>query len=144
MIEELIKSKFSAIFLIIISGIVLSPHLFNHSSAGLPLIVLGATIYFSGRHTMGRVWSVRIEPKNELVCAGLFRHIRHPLYSGLLLACIGLIISTFSLYFAILFTFVIAPYLYIRARLEEKVLKSTHPDYAEYMKRTKMFIPKVL
>jgi protein-S-isoprenylcysteine O-methyltransferase Ste14 len=144
MITEVMMSKYSAITLIIISAIVLSPFLFNHNSIGLPLIILGATFYFVGKYTMGRVWSIEVEPKRELVNKGLFSHIRHPLYSGLIIASIGLIISTLSIYFTLLFSIIILPFLYKRARIEEEVLKETLPGYKEYMRKTKMFLPKIL
>ncbi len=144
MLIELIKSRYSAIILIIISGVVLSPCLFNYNPLGIPLLLFGAVIYFRSRQMMGRTWSIEIEPKDKLITKGLFRHIRHPLYTGVLIACTGLMISTLSPYFILLCAGIIFPYIYARARIEEELLKMTLPDYDSYMKMTSMFVPKVI
>ena len=141
---KLITSRYSAIALVIISVVTLSPYLFNHSPLGIPLIVLGATVYITSHYTMGSAWSIEVEPKEGLVNKGLFRYVRHPLYAGILIACLGLIMSTMSMQFTILFAFIIIPYLYARSLIEERLLVKTLPGYAEYMKNTKMFIPKIL
>ena len=93
---------------------------------------------------MGSAWSAEIKQVKELISNGLFRHVRHPLYAGLLIVCLGLVLSTMSMQFTLLSALVITPYLYARARIEEELLLRTLQGYAEYMKSTKMFIPKIL
>lgn len=93
---------------------------------------------------MGPSWSAEVKPVKELINNGLFRHVRHPLYAGLLIVCLGLVLSTMSMQFTLLFIFIIMPYLYARARIEEELLARTLQGYSEYMKDTKMFIPKIL
>jgi len=84
-----------------------------------------------------------LERTSRLVTTGLYRFIRHPLYSSLLFLGWGLFFKSPSWLdggFALLCTF----FLIATARFEEQENKNFFGDaYSEYMKRSKMFIPFV-
>ena len=79
---------------------------------------------------------------NELVQTGVYRVVRHPLYSSQLFAGFGWVIFTLSLSH---FLLLVAAFLFFsyKADKEEQWLKERHPEYAEYAKRVKKFIPFV-
>jgi len=85
--------------------------------------------------------SFRPTEKDTLVSSGLFKHIRHPIYSGLLLDFIGLMLMRprppLLLACVLGFGFVL-----IQARLEEMDLVERMPAYGEYMKRVPRFFPR--
>jgi protein-S-isoprenylcysteine O-methyltransferase Ste14 len=85
-----------------------------------------------------------IENTTMLVRRGIFKYIRHPLYSSLLLFGWGVFFKNPSLLSASLVV-VASAFLIAAARVEEKenVLKFGD-QYAAYMKKTKMFIPFVI
>ena len=58
---------------------------------GLVLSVAGMAILAAGRQTLGDNWSQTVTTKEgqELVTSGPYRYVRHPMYSGGLLACFG-------------------------------------------------------
>lgn len=75
---------------------------------------------------------------------GLFRYIRHPMYSSLLFLGWGAFLKQLTplTFFLVL---VMSGFLIAAARVEERENISFFGSaYAEYMKRTKMFVPWVL
>lgn len=84
------------------------------------------------------------EPSNEakLVTSGLFKTLRHPIYSGLLLIGYGIGIGSGPvphLFFAIALHVVLSK----KALLEEKFLSEKFPEYSVYLTKTGRFFPKV-
>jgi protein-S-isoprenylcysteine O-methyltransferase Ste14 len=80
----------------------------------------------------------------KLVTTGVYRYIRHPQYTGLLLLSFGMIAEWATLPTLIMFPIMIV--LYVRlARREEKDLQDEFgSEYEEYRKTTKMFIPFIV
>jgi protein-S-isoprenylcysteine O-methyltransferase Ste14 len=81
------------------------------------------------------------EKTTELVDTGVFRYIRHPLYSSLLFLTWGIFFKHPSgLLFLISLLSTLC--LYLTAKAEEKeCLRYFGPAYTEYMKHSRMFIP---
>lgn len=92
---------------------------------------------------MGKQWTVRIEAKKKLVTAGMFKHVRHPLYLGCLIAGAGFALLTMNWQLLLVQAFLDLPFLYFRARIEEEILSKELRGYKEYMKKTGMFLPKL-
>jgi protein-S-isoprenylcysteine O-methyltransferase Ste14 len=143
-----LSSPFPALGLIIINAVV---YLLDWQSKNIASLIVGAGIAFFGLFTyaynwliMGNVWTITVEKKNELVKGGFFKYIRHPLYLGCLLMCLGGIIVSYNIYLALLFIFVDVPFVYLRSKHEEKVLSKSLNGYKDYMKKTWMFIPKII
>ena len=83
----------------------------------------------------------RVEP--ELVTSGPYRFVRHPIYSGLLLALIGTALATNFLGLAI--AVILGAYFYYAATVEERNLVVTFPTaYPAYREHTKKLIPYLL
>jgi protein-S-isoprenylcysteine O-methyltransferase Ste14 len=83
------------------------------------------------------------EKTTELIDTGIFRYIRHPLYSSLLFLTWGIYLKQATLYMLI-FAALSTVFLFITAIMEEKEDISFFGDqYKDYMKRTKRFIPYV-
>jgi len=113
--------------------------------AGLILFACGLALAISARIYLGRNWGMpmtqRAEP--ELVTSGPYRFVRHPIYSGLLLALLGTALAT-NLYFLIVLVLVGAYFVY-SATVEERTMITSFPAaYPSYREHTKMLIPFVL
>jgi protein-S-isoprenylcysteine O-methyltransferase Ste14 len=79
----------------------------------------------------------------ELVTSGPYRFIRHPIYSGLLLALLGTALATNLL--GLIVVGVLGGYFYYSATVEEQNLTATFPTtYPAYRAATKKLIPFVL
>lgn len=104
---------------------------------------LGLTIAVIGRMQLGGNWAdledFQILSGQSLVESGIYRYIRHPIYTGDLLLLIGLELALNSW----LVLGVSIPFLIVirQAFAEEVILSRTFPEYVAYCSRTKKFIP---
>lgn len=76
----------------------------------------------------------------ELCTGGLYRHVRHPLYSGLLLAAAARTAVGGNRY-GIGVLGLLGALLRYKAGSEEVYLRECFPGYAEYAARTPRFVP---
>jgi protein-S-isoprenylcysteine O-methyltransferase Ste14 len=114
-------------------------------AVGLILFASGLGLAVWARIYLGRNWGMpmteRAEP--ELVTSGPYRFVRHPIYSGILLAVLGTALVT-NLYWLIALVILGAYFIY-SATVEERLMTTSFPaDYASYKTHTKMLIPFVL
>ncbi len=146
--EKLLSSPIPALGLVIINAIF---YLVDWQSKNTISLIIGAFIASFGLFTyvynwlvMGKVWTIAVEKKNKLVKKGFFKYIRHPLYLGCLIMCLGGIIVSYNIYLAIVFILVDVPFVYFRSRYEEKILSKSLKGYKEYMLKTWMLIPGII
>lgn len=78
-----------------------------------------------------------------LVEQGPYRHIRHPMYSAVLLCGAGCAWAA-ATPLALVALGVLALVLVAKAELEERWLLQAHPGYADYRRRTRRFVPGLL
>lgn len=76
-----------------------------------------------------------------IVKIGLYKKIRHPMYSGIILFFIGLIIAVPSFY-VLVYSLISILLMIYQAYEEEKFLEKKFPDYLKYKKETGMIFPK--
>jgi len=110
---------------------------------GYAILVAGLSLGIWARSVLGRNWSGRVTIKegHELVTAGPYALVRHPIYSGALLINIG---SAIALgWIGGLVAIVLFAVVFVRKiRLEERMLGGHFGEkYAEYRKRTNALIP---
>jgi protein-S-isoprenylcysteine O-methyltransferase Ste14 len=111
---------------------------------GLAVWVAGLAIAVWARLYIGRNWGMpmtrRAEP--ELVTTGPYRLIRHPIYTGIILALVGTALAISPL--GLIAVAVLAVFFAFSATREERFLTEEFPSaYPPYKARTKMLIPFV-
>jgi len=112
--------------------------------AGLALTSVGVGLSIWARLTLGANWSgvVTLKKDHQLIRRGLYRSIRHPIYTGILLAMIGTALIKGHLRGWLGFAVILATF-YFKARREEKFLRQEFgPGFDEHMRNTGMFLPK--
>ncbi len=109
---------------------------------GFILFLAGLLLAIWARVHLGRNWGMPMSEKSdaELVTIGPYRMIRHPIYTGFILAMTGTALAV-SPYWLIV-TAAIGGYFVYAAFMEERRMTEQFPDaYRPYQKRTKMLIP---
>jgi protein-S-isoprenylcysteine O-methyltransferase Ste14 len=112
---------------------------------GVALCLLGFGLAINARWRLGRNWGMPMSRKEqpELITSGPYARIRHPIYTGLILAMLGSAIGV-NIFWALLLVPVGAYFLY-SARREEAVMLQLFPEqYAAYMTRIGMLLPRLL
>ncbi len=112
--------------------------------AGLGLVFFGIGLGFAiwARVHIGRNWGTPMTQKDEpeLVTSGLYHLVRHPIYSGILVASIGTAVAL-SWLWLIAVGLAGIDFLY-SATVEERYLTEQFPDtYPVYKRSTKMLVP---
>lgn len=76
----------------------------------------------------------------RFVARGPYAYIRHPMYTGLLLATLALVLAASSPLRIVIWLVLLAD-LVLKLHYEEGLLAAKFPQYAEYQKRTKKLVP---
>lgn len=111
---------------------------------GTALVAAGLGFAAWARRHLGRNWSSRVVVKqgHALVRTGPYRRVRHPIYSGMLLAILGTALAIGEWRGFAALGCALAGIL-VRVRAEEARMGETFPEYAEYRRRSAALVPGV-
>ena len=112
---------------------------------GLAVLIAGLAFSAWARQVLGRNWSGRVTIKedHELVTRGPYAWVRHPIYTGALLAITGTALAYGRIGGLISIGLILAVFLR-KIHLEEKAMGGHFGErYAEYRRRTKALIPYI-
>jgi protein-S-isoprenylcysteine O-methyltransferase Ste14 len=110
---------------------------------GLIVAAAGAGLCLAAFPQLGRALTPLPEPRAdaELTTSGLYRWMRHPIYSGVLSLAWGwtlVVPSTWPVVLSVVLTLL----LNVKARYEESLLVARYPQYPGYAARTPRFVPR--
>jgi protein-S-isoprenylcysteine O-methyltransferase Ste14 len=111
---------------------------------GIVLFVLGLGFAIWARVHIGRNWGTPMSQKDdpELVTSGPYRLVRHPIYSGILVAGLGTAIALS--WFWLVAVLLAGVYFVYSATVEERYMTEQFPEtYPAYRRSTKMLVPFV-
>jgi protein-S-isoprenylcysteine O-methyltransferase Ste14 len=114
---------------------------------GITLIIIGGIIMVVSRIQLGKYGTpvVHTGEDHKLVTRGLYKYVRHPMYSGAILMMLGPFLVFRSLLVLIVIFILFMPLMRMRMKMEEETLIGTFGDeYRDYIKRTKRFIPFIV
>ena len=113
---------------------------------GVVCLAVGLWLFARSHADLGTNWSITLEvrEKHQLVTQGIYRTLRHPMYSALLLYSLGqaLVVPnwiagpSYGVAMALLFAFRLGPE-------ERMMLEEFGVDYEAYMRRTKRLVPGI-
>lgn len=114
--------------------------------AGSACLVVGLWLFARSHADLGTNWSITLEvrEKHQLVTHGIYRALRHPMYSALLLYSLGqaLVVPnwiagpSYAVAMSLLFAFRLGPE-------ERMMLEEFGKDYEAYRARTKRLVPGI-
>lgn len=129
---------------------VLSQPLFPGSSmrywTGVAMVIAGLAFTVWARLHLGRNWSATVTVKrdHELVTDGPYRLVRHPIYTGLILAFIGSALAR-NEWRGVLAVVIVFVALWRKLKLEERWMTETFGvAYTRYRERVHALIPGLL
>jgi protein-S-isoprenylcysteine O-methyltransferase Ste14 len=108
--------------------------------AAMILMTLGGLLNLIGLLTLRRAFTIMTEAR-ILITGGLFRYIRHPLYTGHFIMFLGMLLLRWQWLTLVLYMLFFIGQVK-RAQLEERKLLAVFPEYRQYRRRTGMFSPR--
>lgn len=111
---------------------------------GITSTIMGVLIILIALLQLNKNISPFPTPKSgsQLITTGLYKFIRHPIYTGIIATLLGYSLYTESGY-KFLITFLIYILFSLKSRYEEKRLHIVFKNYADYKKHTGRFLPKI-
>jgi protein-S-isoprenylcysteine O-methyltransferase Ste14 len=127
------------------SGLNTGAFTFFLSTLSILLLLAGFVILGFSALSLGKSLTPHPIPGKDavLVTDGLYRFVKHPIYSGLLLVAIGLTIAG-GFFPHVLFLIALTLLLNYKASFEEALLTKTYAGYADYSKKTGRFVPRLI
>jgi protein-S-isoprenylcysteine O-methyltransferase Ste14 len=114
--------------------------------AGVMCFVIGLWLFYRSHADLGANWSITLEVREQhrLITTGVYRRIRHPMYSALVLYSVGqaLVVPNWVAGPSNLIAFAVLLALRVRAE-EEMMVQQFGDEYAAYTARTKRLVPRV-
>jgi protein-S-isoprenylcysteine O-methyltransferase Ste14 len=107
------------------------------------LIAVGLAFAWWARLHLGRLWSGTVTAKAEhrVIDTGPYRLVRHPIYTGLLLAILATMAAKGTLW-GVAGAVLLVVGIVMKARLEERSLRGElGPAYDDYSRRVPMLVP---
>jgi len=110
---------------------------------GISLSAFSIALFISAKISLGNNYSPCFDQKkpNKIVNSGLYRYMRHPIYTSNILLVLSILIISGSYLMVVNLSLITAFYI-ISAFREERYLISKFSNYRRYSDKTGMFIPK--
>jgi protein-S-isoprenylcysteine O-methyltransferase Ste14 len=110
------------------------------------IFAAGLAVAITARFQLGRQWSdiesSSVAADHRIIEHGVYRFIRHPIYTGDVLLIAGLELALNS--WLVLAVIPLALAVFLKAKSEEEALAHSLSGYDEYQSRTKRFFPFVI
>ena len=111
---------------------------------GVSFWLYAAWVGLAGVRDLGKSLTPMPRPRETgmLVTDGIYARLRHPLYSAVMAMGFGWGVG-WSSGAAFLLAVVLAGFLNVKARHEERMLRERYPGYEDYSNRVPRFLPKL-
>ena len=112
--------------------------------AGTALLLLGLLLLFAGFRGLGKSLTANPVQVDDgvLVTTGIYARLRHPIYTGLLVLTMGLVVAS-GVWAQLIAWFGLLGLLIYKMRWEETLLSAKHKGYAAYKSRVPALFPKL-
>ena len=139
--QSLILCVFAAVVFFSPGGPLWLPGIITQISSNV-LCAAGIALLLVAIFRIGQSIQIAPEPKKTatLVTSGVYKYLRHPIYTAIIAVVLGLFLRKPTLPIAIAAAIVIV-FLLVKVGFEESLLRARYPQYAEYMTTTWGVLP---
>jgi protein-S-isoprenylcysteine O-methyltransferase Ste14 len=111
---------------------------------GTILTLLGLLFAGWARIHLGGNWSstVTVKQDHTLITSGPYRFVRHPIYTGMIVALFGTALAASAAYGFIGTALILLGFI-VKLEVEEARMRETFPEYDDYARHTARLIPGV-
>ena len=113
-------------------------------AAGVVCLIVSLYLFHKSHVDLGTNWSptLQVRESHRLVTEGVYRQVRHPMYTSLLLYALGQLLVVPNWLAGPSYLIVMATLVALRVPAEERMMLETFGDeYAAYKARTKRLVP---
>jgi protein-S-isoprenylcysteine O-methyltransferase Ste14 len=112
---------------------------------GLGVFALGTALRVATMVALGRMFSLRVsvEHDHRLITSGLYRRVRHPSYTSVIVLCVGIAFAYRSWFWVALIPSMVYGLTRRMATEEKFMVEHFGDEYRDYMARTKRLVPGV-
>ncbi len=112
---------------------------------GWLIFLLGMFVFAWAAFYLRRAFFGNVEPvSDKLITTGPYRFVRHPLYLGMIISTVGLIVGLKSIWGLVGVVVLFIPTAIYRAKLEEGAMALRFgKEWDEYVKRTCFMFPPI-
>jgi len=112
--------------------------------SGIALTWVGIAIAIWARYCLGEYWSARVTLKegHQLIRSGPYRWVRHPIYSGMLLGCMGAALVVGEWRGVVAVVLILAAHSRKALREESLLTKEFGEEYLAYRRSTGFLLPR--
>lgn len=117
---------------------------FDMQKAGLWIAILGGLIIILALLQLNKNLSPFPTPKDKSVLLqnGLYKYMRHPIYTGIILLFSGYSVYQNSVY-KLFISLILVILFYLKSNYEEQRLEQKFSDYKRYRSKTGRFFPRI-
>jgi len=110
--------------------------------SGIAISTIAIILFVTAKLDLGEQYSPCFDSfvPQDIIRDGLYKYVRHPIYTSNIILLIGMSIASGSLWI-IINLMVLTVYYVLSAYKEEEILLKRFPLYQEYIHKTNMFIP---
>jgi protein-S-isoprenylcysteine O-methyltransferase Ste14 len=132
--------QFIAVIILILTGRIIPQNIFL-----LFLMVTGGIIGVLAVIEMKFKFNVfpQLLRSSKLITSGIYRLIRHPMYTSVLLITLAWVLDNINLLRFIVWLMLLSVLLF-KIKLEEEILSKEFDDYKDYRSKTKKLIPFII
>lgn len=111
---------------------------------GTLMLAVGLGFSVWARRHLGRNWSAHVVVKEDhaLIRSGPYRYVRHPIYTGLLFAMLGMALAIGEWRALVGLAGMVLSFA-VKSRQEEARMRETFAEYGDYERSTAALIPYV-
>ena len=110
--------------------------------AGFVIALCGIALALWARINLGRYWSDKVELKvdHQLIRRGPYAHLRHPIYSGVLLGVAGTALLVGEWRAVLAFVILLVNYV-IKAKREDRILAGAFAEFDDHKRQAGFLLP---